>query len=60
MTPTQQKELKDCLELLVTQARRRSIDLKEEADLLSAIDKQSIKRAEKALRDLKCSREHGK
>lgn len=53
MTPVQQKELMDCLELIVIQARRRSINLKTEGDLLCAIDKQSIRRAEKALRDLK-------
>lgn len=53
MTPIQQKELIDCLELIVIQARRRSINLKTECDLLCAIDKQVIRRAEKALRDLK-------
>lgn len=55
MTPAQQKELMDCLELIVIQARRRSINLKTEGDLLCAIDKQAIRRAEKALRDLKCT-----
>lgn len=51
MTPAQQKELRDCLELMVQQVTERCINLRDADDLLCAVDKQTVNRAKKALRD---------